>query len=156
MLPTQVNALLDRVSAAHALGGPEGSRAVRDALCSLLRNTSATEQKWLVRMILRDLRTGLSTATVLSCYHPDAQDLFDVTSSLARVCRDLRDPNLRQHEAQVALFSPVRPMLAERAEPRTVERRLAREAFFAETKFDGERLQVHKKGGEFRCGTPFL
>ncbi|KAG0420103.1 hypothetical protein HPB47_003677 [Ixodes persulcatus] len=149
----EVNALLDRVSAAHAIGGPEGGRAVRDALCSLLRNTSAMEQKWLVRMILRDLRTGLSTVTVLSCYHPDAQDLFDVTSSLARVCRDLRDPNLRQHEAQVALFSPVHPMLAERAEPRTVERRLAREAFFAETKFDGERLQVHKKGGEFRYFT---
>ncbi|CAN7940810.1 unnamed protein product [Ixodes hexagonus] len=149
----EVNALLDRVSAAHAQGGAEGGRAVRDSLCSLLRNTSAAEQKWLVRMLLRDLRTGLSTATVLSCYHPDAQDLFDVTSSLSRVCKELRDPGLRQHEAQVSLFSPVRPMLAERAEPRTVERRLGREAFFAETKFDGERLQVHKKDGEYRYFT---
>lgn len=46
-------------------------------------------------MLLRDLCTDLSTTTVPSRYHPDAQDLFDVTSSLARVCQDLKHPGLR-------------------------------------------------------------
>lgn len=148
-----VNRLLDEVSDAHAHGGAEGSRRTREALCTLLRQTTASEQKWLVRMILKEMKMGLSEKSVLSSYHPDAQDVFDVTSSLSRVCRELKDPKLRQHEIQVSLFSAVRPMLAERAEPRIVERRFNHETFYAETKFDGERLQVHKDGSDFRYFT---
>lgn len=148
-----VNRLLDEVSDAHAHGGPEGSRRTREALCTLLRQTTASEQKWLVRMILKEMKMGLSEKSVLSSYHPDAQDVFDVTSSLSRVCKELKDPKLRQHEIQVSLFNAVRPMLAERAEPRIVERRFNHETFYAETKFDGERLQVHKDGSDFRYFT---
>ncbi|XP_077509630.1 DNA ligase 4 [Amblyomma americanum] len=148
-----VNGHLDEISKAHALGGAEGSQRIKDTLCTLLCHTTASEQKWLVRMILKDMKMGMSEQSILSCYHPDAHDVFDVTSSLSKVCRELRDPKVRQHEIQVSLFSAVRPMLAERAEPRTVERRLNREPFFSETKFDGERLQVHKNGTEFRYFT---
>ncbi|XP_065310900.1 DNA ligase 4 [Dermacentor albipictus] len=148
-----VNQLLDEVSDAHAHGGAEGSRRTRDALCTLLRRTSAAEQKWLVRMILKEMKMGMSEGSILSCYHPDAQDVFDNSSSLSKVCRELKDPKIRQHVVQVTLFNAVRPMLAERAEPRSVERLLNHEPFFAETKFDGERLQVHKDGSEFRYFT---
>ncbi|KAH6934390.1 hypothetical protein HPB50_024031 [Hyalomma asiaticum] len=148
-----VNQLLDEVSDAHAHGGAEGSRRTRDALCTLLRRTSAAEQKWLVRMILKEMKMGMSEGSILSCYHPDAQDVFDNSSSLLKVCRELKDPKVRQHVVQVSLFHAVRPMLAERAEPRSVERLLNHEPFFAETKFDGERLQVHKDGSEFRYFT---
>lgn len=149
----EVNELLDEVSDAHAHGGAEGSRRTRDALCTLLRRTSAAEQKWLVRMILKEMKMGMSEGSILSCYHPDAQDVFDNSSSLLKVCRELKDPKARQHVVQVSLFHAVRPMLAERAEPRSVERLLNHEPFFAETKFDGERLQVHKNGAEFRYFT---
>lgn len=148
-----VNRLLDDVSAAHAIGGDQGSRQKRDALCDLLKQTSAFEQKWLVRMLLREMRIGLSEKGVLNCYHPDARDLLDVTSSLERVCRELKDPKVRLHEAQVSLFNPVRPMLAERAKPKSVERQLDKQPFFAETKFDGERMQVHKDGSQYRFFT---
>ncbi|KAH7960734.1 hypothetical protein HPB49_022607 [Dermacentor silvarum] len=145
-----VNQLLDEVSDAHAHGGAAGSRRTRDALCTLLRRTSAAEQKWLVRMILKEMKMGMSEGSILSCYHPDAQDVFDNSSSLSKICRELKDPKIRQHVVQVTLFNAVRPMLAERAEPRSVERLLNHEPFFAETKFDGERLQVHKDDSEFR------
>lgn len=148
-----VNRHLDELSNAHALRGAEGSRRTRDVLRTLLRRTSASEQKWLVRMILKDMKMRMSEQSILSCYHPDAHDVFDVTSSLSKVCRELKDPTVRQHEIQVSLFSAVRPMLADRAEPRTVERRLNHEHFFSEIKFDGERLQVHKDGNEFRYFT---
>ncbi|KAH7957147.1 hypothetical protein HPB52_015665 [Rhipicephalus sanguineus] len=146
----EVNELLDELSDAHAHGGAEGSRRTREALCTLLRRTSAAEQKWLVRMVLKEMKMGMSEGSILSCYHPDAQDVFDNSSSLTKVCRELKDPKVRQHVVQVSLFHAVRPMLAERAEPRSVERLLNHEPFFAETKFDGERLQVHKDGSEFR------
>lgn len=148
-----VNQLLDEVSDAHAHGGAAGSRRTRDALCTLLRRTSAAEQKWLVRMILKEMKMGMSEGSILSCYHPDAQDVFDNSSSLSKICRELKDPKIRQHVVQVTLFNAVRPMLAERAEPRSVERLLNHEPFFAETKFDGERLQVHKDDSEFRYFT---
>lgn len=55
------------------------------ALNELLRRTDAVEQKWLIRMILKDLKFGMSEDTILNVFHPDARDLYDVTSSISTV-----------------------------------------------------------------------
>eukprot|EP00731_Ephydatia_muelleri_P008424 Em0004g762a len=58
---------------------------MKKALQLLLRNTSALEQKWLIRIILKGLKTGLSENSVFSVFHPDAVDLFSVCSNLEKV-----------------------------------------------------------------------
>ncbi|XP_064490399.1 DNA ligase 4-like [Ornithodoros turicata] len=144
---SDVNRYLDEIS---NVSSERNKEDVEKKLCSLLQQTSASEQRWLIRMILKDMKMGVSEHSVLNAYHPDARDLFDVTSNLAKVCLQLKDTNFRLHEAEISLFSPFRPMLAERAEPKTVERQMNHEPFFVETKFDGERLQVHKDGDIFK------
>ena len=62
------------------------SDEVKHSLLHLLRNTSALEQKWLIRMILKDMKLGLSENSILYAFHPDARDLYDVTNSLEKVC----------------------------------------------------------------------
>ncbi len=47
---------------------------------------------------------GSSEKTVLSYFHPDAVELFNVTSNLRRVCQELKDPSVRLN-SQVYLFS---------------------------------------------------
>lgn len=145
-----VNRCLDEISIAST---EKRKGDVEKGLCFLLQQTSASEQKWLIRMILKDMKMGVSEQSILNAYHPDARDVFDVTSNLATVCMQLKDTNFRQHEAEISLFAPFRPMLAERAEPKTVERLMNHEPFFVETKFDGERLQVHKDGTTFKYFT---
>lgn len=54
-----------------------------------------TEIKWLVRIILRDLKVGVSERTVLSAMHPDAMEQFNSCSDILRVCWSLWDTNYR-------------------------------------------------------------
>ncbi|XP_065052274.1 DNA ligase 4-like [Rhopilema esculentum] len=144
---SDVNACLD----AMALANVEKKRDVLKAqICKLIRNTSAIEQKWLIRMILKELKIGLSENSIFSVFHPDAAELFNVCSSLSKVCSDLRDPNSTLSEVEIELFSPFRPMLGQRSSFQEVEKIMNYKPFLIETKVDGERIQLHKKGDEYR------
>ena len=49
------------------------------------------------------------------------------------------------------LFTPFKPMLAERMEKTSkIMKATKSEKFFVETKYDGERMQLHKSGREYR------
>ncbi|XP_065897200.1 DNA ligase 4-like isoform X2 [Dysidea avara] len=124
--------------------------AMKKALQMLLRNTSALEQKWLIRIIMKEMKTGLSENSVFAVFHPDAADLFNVCSSLDKVCSDLRDPSTRLNETAISLFQPFRPMLGQRAAIDQVVKLMDNDAFFIETKFDGDRMQLHKKGCQYK------
>ena len=68
-----------------------------------------------------------------------------------QVCQLLNDPAVRLHEVEVSLFSPFRPMLAERCNVRTVEESMKKSQFYyVEIKYDGERFQLHVENGVFR------
>jgi len=78
-----INSLLDDVATGHA---SKDKTLVRRALGRLLRELSAREQKWLIRIIMKELKTGLSQHLVFSSYHVDAEDLYNVKMSLQKVC----------------------------------------------------------------------
>jgi DNA ligase-4 len=46
---------------------------------------SAQEQKWLIRIVMKELKMGLSQQSVFSVFHQDAEDLFNVKMSLEKV-----------------------------------------------------------------------
>lgn len=146
----EVNTALDELAASNSERGAARKTAVRGSLLHLLRRTSALEQKWLVRILMKELKIGASHVSLLTAFHEDAEALFDVTQDLEKVCRQLRDPRLRLHEIEIALFSPFRPMLADRGQPGRVVEQMAGRSFLLETKFDGERVQLHKEGEAYR------
>nr|CAD7412618.1 unnamed protein product [Timema cristinae] len=78
----QVNAHLDNIAIKHALHEPRG---VDDELIALLRAMSASDQKWLIRMLLKDMKLGIGHSKILETFHPDARELYDVTNNLAKV-----------------------------------------------------------------------
>lgn len=47
-----------------------------------------------------DLKLGTSEKSIFHEFHPDAEDLFNVTCDLKLVCEKLRDPS-RRHKRQV-------------------------------------------------------
>lgn len=51
----------------------------------MLLNMSPLEQKWLIRILLKNISVGLSQNRIMYHYHPDAVDLFDVTNDLKKV-----------------------------------------------------------------------
>jgi len=58
---------------------------VEQILQSMLLKVSAIEQKWLIRLLLKDMRLGLAHTKILKAYHDDANDLYDVCNDLRKV-----------------------------------------------------------------------
>lgn len=58
---------------------------VEQILQSMLLKLSANEQKWLIRLLLKDMRLGIAHTKILKTYHDDANDLYDVCNDLIKV-----------------------------------------------------------------------
>lgn len=145
----QVNTHLDNIALKHAEHDPRG---VDEELEIMLQRMSAKEQKWLIRIILKDMKLRMGHSRVLGVFHPDAKEVYDVSNSLVKICEKLKDPSIRLHEIEITLFEPFRPMLAERCDVQNVEKYFVRNPGkrFVETKLDGERMQLHFSNGEFK------
>lgn len=59
--------------------------SVDDELTKLFGSLTALQQKWLIRIILKDLKLGMGQMKILSCFHPDAPDLYDSSNNLMKV-----------------------------------------------------------------------
>lgn len=143
----EVNNCLDGIATNNAAKKKD---LVRKNILKLLTNMSAIELKWLIRMIVKELKVGLSQTSVFSVYHPDAEEFYNVNNNLEKVCRMLRDKSVRVHEIGIEIFSPFTPMLGERAAPDQVEKLMDGKPYIIETKFDGERILLHKQEGEYK------
>ncbi|XP_049840177.1 DNA ligase 4-like isoform X4 [Schistocerca gregaria] len=143
-----VNSRLDALAQKHAARDPRG---MDDELTQLLTGMSEMEQKWLIRMILKDMKLGVGHIGTFNAFHPDASALYDVSNDLSKVCTLLHNPNKRLHEVEITIFSPVRPMLSEQCDIQKVENCMKNSAFYyIETKHDGERFQIHFMTGTFK------
>ncbi|KAJ4457452.1 putative DNA ligase 4 [Paratrimastix pyriformis] len=118
-------------------------RAERDEerqriFAGLIREATPLEHKWLVRIVLKEMKIGSTEDT--HC------------ADLERVCADLADPvHRRELEGQtITLGMPIKPMLAMRCAPTRVRDKIlsSRSTLVVEPKFDGERIQVHKNGDQ--------
>lgn len=141
----EVNRLLDQLSLAQK--EPEQLHIFQ----IFYNRMNAEELLWLIRIILRQMKVGASEKTFLELWHPDGEVLFNVSSSLRRVCWELTDPNVRLEgdETAISIMQCFQPQLAQfqmhsfqkmvdnmRTTPDDPE-------FWIEEKLDGERMQMH-------------
>ena len=73
---SKVSAILDSI--VQRSEGKEGRREVEKLLKEMFLKMGPVEQKWFVRLILKDLKIGLGPSAILSAFHPDASALLDV------------------------------------------------------------------------------
>lgn len=69
-----------------------------------LRQVSAFPLHWKELIILKlyvDLKLGISEKSIFHEFHPDAEDLFNVTCDLKLVCEKLKDHTQRQKKQVV-------------------------------------------------------
>jgi DNA ligase-4 len=114
---------------------------------------NAEELMWLIRMILRQMKIGATEKTILDLWHPDAENLFNISSSLKRVCWELHDPEVRLEgdNRGISIGCCFQPQLAA-FQMRSMERMVKKmksdgddKCFWIEEKLDGERMQMHMK-----------
>lgn len=141
----EVNEMLDRLSAAQK----ESDQ--KPILQEFVNRMNADEMTWLIRIILRQMKVGATERTIFGLWHPDAENLFNVSSSLRRVCWELYDPEVRLEgdDKDINLMQCFQPQLAAfqmRSIEKIVERMNLNEedpVFWIEEKLDGERMQLH-------------
>lgn len=136
-----VNQCLDRLCTATT------SADRKNALMHLLRRCSPLEHKWLIRIIVKDMRMHMMHQSILSAFHPNAMELYNNTNDLAYVCKKCTEPSELCVEGDrkqgIFLFQPLKPMLASIVTSAKLAALLQTESLLVEPKFDGERMMIH-------------
>lgn len=141
----ELNKLLDELTKKGT------DREAEDILFKIFKKCSPDNIRWIIRIILKDLKLGISTNSILNCYHKDAASFFASNNNLKKVCEVLANQNIRLHELDIEIFEAFRPMLSKRIEHSNFKREFKNDKlYYLENKFDGERFQMHMKNGEFR------
>ena len=141
----EVNDRLDRLSAAQK----EDQQV--PIFAEFYRNMNPDELMWLIRIILRQMKVGATERTFFSIWHPEAEQLFNISSNLRRVCWELYDPSIRLEgdDKGVTLMQCFQPQLAQfqiQSMQKMVDKMRPTEKddeFWIEEKLDGERMQLH-------------
>jgi DNA ligase-1 len=125
---------------------------------SLLNNSSSLESKYILKLILGNLRLGIADFTILDAiaisFTGDKKNrkilerAYNVSSDLGKIARILFKGSLDEiRSIPISLFIPIRPMLAERAaDSEEALEKMDGEICYAEYKIDGERIQIHRQG----------
>ena len=141
-----LNGLLDDLARASGLGEKER------VLKTIYDQTTAVEQKWILRIVLKDMAIGMKEDSVFRLLHPDAQELYNSVCSLEDTCTQVADPtfSLDATGEAIALFQPLKPRLAHREPWQAIDRVMKKHGgpYGAELKHDGERLLLHWERGK--------
>jgi DNA ligase 1 len=147
---------LDKMAKTSGSGAVDSKLSL---LTGLLSDASPKEAKYILRTVTGDLRLGIADMTVLDALAisygggKEARELieraYNISSDLGRVANVVAEKGMEGiRKFEVSVFDPIRPMLAERL-PSSEEilDKLGGKCI-AEYKYDGERIQLHKKGDE--------
>ena len=145
---------LDKMAKASGSGAVDLKTCL---LAGLLADATPKEAKYIMRTVTGNLRLGIADMTVLDALAiaygggKEARELieraYNISSDLGRVAKTVAEKGLKGiKKFQVIIGEPIRPMLSERlSSPEEILEKLGGKCI-AEYKYDGERIQVHKKG----------
>ena len=125
-------------------------------ISSLLNDATPLEAKFVIKLLLGTLRLGVAENTVMDALaiaftgkkenKVEIENAYNVSSDLGKVSLRAATEGLDGiKKFKIALFSPIRPMLADRVQSEKDAIKKMPECFAAEYKLDGERVQIHKQ-----------
>jgi DNA ligase-1 len=153
---TEEMAIRDVSLACEAIALSEGKKSQREKLLAvrkLFANVQPAEGRYLARLILGELRIGIGEGNVRDAIAKafmvdpaEVEHAYQAMNDLGEVARLARQGSAALAAVHIGIFRPVKMMLAQQgsigdmvAEHGTVA---------AEYKYDGTRIQFHKKGNE--------
>ncbi|KAL3090164.1 hypothetical protein niasHS_006616 [Heterodera schachtii] len=144
----QLNSVLDRMEF------PSEKRQQEKAMSELFRCCTRLELRWIFYIILDAMEKGLggiSSPTLLRCFHKEAFDAFLSGDSLRQICESYvgeeSGENVLTANGNI-IGKPFRPMLLKRLNfdkyclPKIIK--FCGRPFYVEIKYDGEHLLVHR------------
>jgi len=125
-------------------------------ISSLLNDATPLEAKFVLKILLGTLRLGIAENTVMDALaiaftgkkenRVQIENAYNVSSDLGKVSLIVATDGIDEiKKFKISLFSPIRPMLADRVQSEKDVIKKMPEQFIAEYKLDGERVQIHKQ-----------
>ncbi|XP_015736110.1 DNA ligase 3 isoform X1 [Coturnix japonica] len=130
----------------------------QSVLQDITRRCTGNDLKCIIRLIKHDLKMNAGAKHVLDALDPNAYEAFKASRNLQdvveRVLKNQQDaektPGVKRTlSVQASLMTPVQPMLAEACKSIEYAMKKCPNGMYAEIKYDGERVQVHKNGDHF-------
>ena len=125
----------------------------QNLLKKVAKRCTANDLKIFVRLIKADLRINAGAKHILDGIHPDAYEAFQTTRDLEDVLQRVQKQRAAGKtgslEIGISLMTPVLPMLAEPCKSVEYAMKKCPNGMLAEIKYDGERVQLHKRGDTF-------
>ncbi|KAF5303428.1 hypothetical protein FQA39_LY09972 [Lamprigera yunnana] len=113
--------------------------------------------KIIIRLIKHDLRMNAGAKHILQAIHPDAYEVYQASKDLNSVInrcwnkgKDSLQTSPSRVKASISVMTPFQPMLAEACKSIEQAMKKCPNGMYAEIKYDGERVQLHKSGSEFK------
>jgi len=154
--PLTVQNVYEHLDKMAQASGPGSIGQKINYLAGLLANATPNEAKYIIRTVTGSLRLGIADMTVLDALaiaygggketREDLERAYNVSSDLGNVARTVAEEGINSiKKFQVVVGNPIRPMLAERlGSPQEILEKLGGKCI-AEYKYDGERIQAHKR-----------
>jgi DNA ligase-1 len=128
-------------------------------ISSLLNDATPLEAKFVLKILLGTLRLGVAENTVMDALaiaftgkkenKERIENAYNVSSDLGKVSQMVATNGIEGiKKFKISLFSPIRPMLADRVKSEKEAIKKMPELFSAEYKLDGERVQIHKQANK--------
>jgi len=141
------------------LGGKGSQDLKMKYISSLLNDATPLEAKFVLKILLGTLRLGIAENTIMDALaiaftgkkenKEQIENAYNVSSDLGKVSLLIATDGIDEiKKFKISLFSPIRPMLADRVKSEKEAIKKMSEVFAAEYKLDGERVQIHKQANE--------
>ncbi|VUZ56212.1 unnamed protein product [Hymenolepis diminuta] len=148
----QVDKWLDDLSLAS------GDDARISVLTKCTKQFTADDFLVFIRLIKKDLRVNAGSKQVLDALNPQAYAAFQASHDIDAVVEKSKNSDVgkmkltrKSLSVSIKLMTPVKPMLAEpgRSADVVIDKAATSGGVLVEIKYDGERVQVHKRGDKF-------
>eukprot|EP00090_Calanus_glacialis_P001127 TRINITY_DN10792_c0_g1_i1.p1 TRINITY_DN10792_c0_g1~~TRINITY_DN10792_c0_g1_i1.p1 ORF type:complete len:1194 (-),score=363.16 TRINITY_DN10792_c0_g1_i1:78-3470(-) len=111
--------------------------------------------KMFIRVMKGDLRIQAGSKHILDGVHNDAYESFNTTRNIVAVIDKVLEVKAGSNPKAslslgASLMQPVQPMLAQACKSIEMAFQKCPNGMYSEIKYDGERVQLHKKGKEFK------
>lgn len=118
-------------------------------------NCTPNDLKACIRVIKQDLKMNCRARHVFDALHSEAYEHFQRSRDLRTILDTFSSSSQSEGKSKKAksglqLMIPVAPMLAEACKSFDKVLDKCSDGFYSEIKYDGERVQIHKKGKEFK------
>ncbi|KAL0271537.1 UNVERIFIED_CONTAM: hypothetical protein PYX00_008599 [Menopon gallinae] len=126
----------------------------------IIKKCTANDLKMIIRLIKHDLRINCGAKHILEALHPDAYKAFQASRDIKAVVKnalkakskaptEVKEKNVGMN-VNLKLMTPVLPMLAQACTSVDMAMKKCPNGMFSEVKYDGERVQLHKEGNNFK------